>query len=549
MRQRLVGKDQALVPAWRRTASVGAFVACSSAAMIAASGAVIAGCAVSESDAHRWETTENGPEKLYAVVTHDKYSWALREEAALSMVRMKARNGKRLGLEYLIVGFDTSLGRVQGALAVLGDDARRRIVDGITPKLLEAMRQPPPPKPAEGGVITPDASIPYKDAAFAIISHEPPLASNEATKAELSTELAKWVQTDFESRIDNGTQMFGVEQIMRFLGSSSVKTIPTQINESSSKVDRACSLVAELGDDETKKRASEALVVLAKHYDTDDWLKKQHALAVEANQKAKINATEAQVTVQLGLYQEQELEKVFVDMKRVGGRPVIDYLIGFARDGKKSEKARMTALAALENRMDKNVPTDVNLVFDIVKDDAAPDGVRSLAMARLGELPKEVVVPKLYTLFDKKWQVRADAGKMILRSISTKEVADFAQHLPTNDKAKMGLSEVLTYGTTIAQMDEKSVPKPHDVLMPLLQSQSLGAKLTGIGSYYAGKKADMAALKGLEEDKMPVPKCAEADACGWSCDVPKAPGSQDKETKPVTTVGEFVRWCIEPSGV
>ncbi len=57
------------------------------------------GCAVSDSDVHRWETTEGGPEKLYAIVTHDKYSWALREEAAMSLVHMRPRSGKRIGLE------------------------------------------------------------------------------------------------------------------------------------------------------------------------------------------------------------------------------------------------------------------------------------------------------------------------------------------------------------------------------------------------------------------------------------------------------------------
>jgi len=58
----------------------------------------------------------------------------------------------------------------------------------------------------------------------------------------------------------------------------------------------------------------------------------------------------------------------------------------------------------------------------------------------------------------------------------------------------------------------------------------------------------MGPIKGLAEDKQPVPKCEEKDGCGWSCDVPKAPGSQDKEPKTVATVGEFVRYCIEPSG-
>src|SRR3984885_6979147 len=92
---------------------------------MAAAGGLALGCAVSESDVHRWETTENGPEKLYAIVTHDKYAWPLREEAAMSLIRMRPRNGKRVGLEYAILGYDTPEGKGPGALAVLGDEARR----------------------------------------------------------------------------------------------------------------------------------------------------------------------------------------------------------------------------------------------------------------------------------------------------------------------------------------------------------------------------------------------------------------------------------------
>ena len=109
------------------------------------------GCAVSDTDVHRWETTEAGPEKLYAIVTHDKYSLALREEAALSLVRMRPRNGKRVGLEYLAIGYDTTAGRVPGALSVLTEEARRSIVDGITPKLVDAIDQPPPVRPTAWG--------------------------------------------------------------------------------------------------------------------------------------------------------------------------------------------------------------------------------------------------------------------------------------------------------------------------------------------------------------------------------------------------------------
>jgi len=262
------------------------------------------GCAVSESDVHRWETTEAGPEKLYSIVTHDKYSWPLRDEAALSLVRMRSRNGKRVGLEYLAMGYDTPQGRVAGALSVVNEEARRAIVDGILPKLVEAMSQPPPARPAEGSPTVPDPSIPYKDAAFALLSHEPPLATDEKTKADLVAALTLWVQTDFETRIDNSSQQFGVEQIMRFLGAPTVKALPAIINESSTKVDRACSLIADIGDDDTKRRAGEALVTMAKKIDVPEWIEKQRVLVNEANAKAKLDVKPAQVAAQLQNYQE-----------------------------------------------------------------------------------------------------------------------------------------------------------------------------------------------------------------------------------------------------
>jgi len=248
--------------------------------------------------------------------------------------------------------------------------------------------------------------------------------------------------------------------------------------------------------------------------------------------------TPQQVTDQLKLYQEQELEKVFVDMKRVGGRPVVEYCLAYAKDKSKSEKMRSDALAAIENRVDKNVPADFQTLFDIIRDPANPDPVRGVAMARLGELPREMIVAKLYSLFeDKKWQVRLDAAKLILKSITLKDVPDFLRHLPADAKTKMGMSEPITYGAIIAAMDPK---KPHEVLNQFMTSTNLGAKLTSAGAYWLAKKAEASPVTSMEQDKAPVSKCDPADNCGWECVV-------NKETKTVTTVGEFVRWCIEPN--
>jgi hypothetical protein len=253
------------------------------------------------------------------------------------------------------------------------------------------------------------------------------------------------------------------------------------------------------------------------------------------------------VAAQLQNYQEQELERVFTSMKRLGGRPVVDYSLAFARDKSKSEKMRTDALAAIENRIDKSVPSDFSTIFDILRDDSNPDKVRGVAMARFGELPKEMILPKLYSLFDKKWQLRLDAARMILKTVTPKEVPDFMRHLPPNDRTKMALSEPITYGALIMAMEPQGGPKPRDVLNQFIGSADMGAKLTAAGSYYTAKHSEASPVTGLEEDKTPLPKCEPADQCGWQCDVSKSPGSQEKETKTIATIGDFVKWCIEPS--
>ena len=60
------------------------------------------GCRVDQDDIQRWEKTERGPDKLVAVIAHDKYDPTLRVEAALALVRMKPRGGKRIVLPIMV---------------------------------------------------------------------------------------------------------------------------------------------------------------------------------------------------------------------------------------------------------------------------------------------------------------------------------------------------------------------------------------------------------------------------------------------------------------
>ncbi|MBK6693803.1 MAG: hypothetical protein IPG50_16595 [Myxococcales bacterium] len=506
----------------------------------------IGGCAVSENDVHRWETTEQGPRKLYAVVTHEKFAWPLRVEAALSLIRMKPRHGKNWGIPYLVEGFKDEGGEVkEGAIVALQPDTRKKLLEAMAPELVKQIKTPPPAKNPDG-TRPPDPSTPFKDAAFAVLSHDPPLVTDEKVRSELAAAITYWTQADFEARIDYTAQQFGVEQVLRFLGAPAVKALPGMITETSSKIDRLALLIAEIGDPETKLKASAAIVALAQKLDSNEWIEKQKPLVADANKRGGIKTTPEQLAQQVAKYQEQELIRVFGGMKRIGGRPTIDYLLKYASDKNNSEERRKAALAALEGRVDKSNKGDIDKLFALAKDDATPDSVRDLVFGRLGELPKEMVTTRLYELFDSsaKWKVRWVAASLALKTITTKELDTFMSKLPKVPTQKMSLTETVSYGGSIQKLEGPK--KARDVIAPYLDSKDMGARLVALGFFYGGKKADIPVVQRHEADTMLIPKCEAADECGWSCDVPK-PGTQERESKEIKTVGEFAKFCVIPS--
>lgn len=514
-------------------------------------GALASGCRVAETDVKRWESTQRGPYKLVAVVTHDKYSWELRTDAAMSLIRMPPRSGARQGIAFLVDKYKDEEGETrEGALNQLPEDARRQIVDRMAPLLLKELEPGPPPRTPEGRLPA-DPTIPFKDATFAMLTHEPPLVSNEKTRADLRAALTKWASTGFEDRIENGSQQFGLEQMMRFLGPESVKTLPGIINENAARLDRVANLINDVGDEATKLKASEALVALAQKYNSKEWLEAQTKIVKESNARNNVKADDTQVAGQVDKIQERNLtEAVFPAMKKVGGRPSIDYLFTYSADGKNSADRRKLALAALEGRVDKNNPADLERIFAIAKNEDNPDPVRDVAFQRMGEFPKEQIVPKLYSLFEpKKWKTRWVAGETVLKTFSsTKQIPDFLARLPKAPSVKAGMTEPLSYGGKIRAMEPAAGdPKPRDVILPYLTSREFGAKMTALGFFWEGKKADRPVVASFESDATPLPKCDKDDDCSWSCDVPKAPGSKETEPKELKTVGEFVRFCLVPS--
>jgi hypothetical protein len=492
-----------------------------------------AGCRTTSSDIQRWGTTEQGPRKLVAVLTHDKYPLDLRVEAALTLVTMKPRDGRNVGIDQL-----------QAAMEELPPVERGRILNQLVPELITQM-QKPPPRAQAGQAAAADPSFPYKDAAFALLTQDDgSLISDDSMKTEIKKALANWCLADFSAREGDSSQMYGVDQVLRALGSQGVERMPDLIEPGAKDIDRMADLIANLGDQETKVRASQKLVAVAKDVDSDRWLK-QKAPAVEAaNKTSKLNPTAKQFQAQLDEYQEEELLRVFGSMKKVGGTPAVNYLIDFASNKNQPPKRRAAAIAALEGNIDKNDPKQIDAMLEIASGDDTPDEVRDQALRRVGEMPRKMVVGKLYDLFrNKNWRIRWVAAELVLRMSDTSQVAEFMRHLSRADH--MAITEPLRYGELIGQM--KGPIKPVTLVKRYIQrGHAVQARLSALGYFYSnGIKSQLSEVTPFDDDHTKVPGCKTDDnGCEWKCSITEG---SSQEVKDVTTVGEFVKYCIEPA--
>jgi hypothetical protein len=499
-------------------------------------GVGIAGCRTTSDDIDRWTTTAQGPRKLVAVLIHDKYPIDLRVEAAMGMVRMKARGGRRIG----ILGQDDAPG-LMGALEALTPATREKIVSRMVPKLEEEMKKPPP-KAQAGQPAAADPSFEYKDAAYALLTHnEGVLMQNEENKKRLRAALIEWSMTNFAERLEESSQLYGVEQVLRELGSEGVTGLPAQMLPGARKLDRMADLVAELGDPKTKEAGSKALVAVAKDIASEHWIQQKAPSVEAANKASKLSPTKEQFQAQLEQYQEEELLRVFASMKKVAQTPAVDYLLEYAQ-GNASEKRRAAALAALEGNLDKNNNSHVKAILDIAAGKDTPDSARDLALKRVGELPRKLVIERLYELFSNdNWKIRWVAAELVLKMSDTSQLGEFMAKLA--GIRHMAITEPLRYGALIGEMKGKD--KPEALVNKFMgRSEASAVRLSALGYYYEwGGKPDLAKVEGLVGDRDKVPSCLEGAAdCEWKCAVGK-----DQEVKDVRTVGEFVQFCVKPA--
>lgn len=500
------------------------------AAMIAA--LATPACRITEDDVARWGSREQGPRRLVAVLTHDKYATPLRVDAAMTLVHMKPRGGRQVGLQ----GNDEFKGLID-ALAELTPESRAKLIEGMVPKLEAEISQPP----AKDG---PDKSYQAKDAAFALLTlQDGALVADGAMRARLMAALTKWANTSFSARLDDTSQLYGMEQVLRLLKADGVRGLTAEIQPGAKKIDTVSRLIDELGDPKTKLDASTRLVKVAEQVDSEAWLKQKAPQLDALNKASKLKVNEAQFKAQLDQYQEEELMRVFTSMKSVGEKPVVDYLLGFAQNTAKPEKRRTAALAALEGNLDKNNPETARILLDLISNEATPDGMRDVAAKRIGELSREQVVERLYANFDsKRWQIRWISAGLILRMSEAKHLDEFMTKIgKTKD---MALSEPLGYGPLLHDLKGA---KPTDLVAKYSAKQfPVQNRLTALSYWFRfGDKKDLAQVEPFAKDEESVPKCLpDAKECTWECAVTVGNAS---EMKPVKTVGDFVEYCIKPA--
>jgi hypothetical protein len=405
----------------------------------------------------------------------------------------------------------------------------------MVPRLVEGMKSVAKPKQY-------DESIPYKDAAFALLTHQGgALLPSRPDREQCRRALVAWLGADFDRRLAESDQIYGVDQLVRELGAEGAKPLPALIGAKSEQFDRIAQFVADHGDEPTRQRASRQIVELARYVGGKAWIEAQRPEVAFHNKAAKIDPKPAEFQAQLEEYQSKELVRVFAASKRLGGQPVVDYLLTVARDAKNPPERQAAALAALRGNIAAKDSAARDQLLKMMSSDATPDVVKHQAVRRLGELPRDQVAEGLYRLFDTdQWKVGWVAAEQLLKMSKAQDVGEFMEKI---SKVKhLALSEPLVYGPVIGEM------KGGQELLDRYAEPNhpVAARLTALGYYYRrGSSGDLAKVAAYANDDTQVPKCpTDAQDCAWECTI----GNEgQEELKQIRTLGQYVEYCIKPA--
>ncbi len=519
---------------------------------------VAAGCAVRDADLDRWEQTVEGPKRLSAVVLHEKYPHDLRVSAAMSLIDMKPRKGQRVGIERLVKGTlvcDPSWMERKKAepcqTANFGAEARAALLKSLVPRMIAEL-QKPPPVPVQGGQLPADPSFQYKDAAYMMLTYEKTqLVTEPQLRQELLDALKEWAMADFERRLSDQTQMYGMEQVLRLIGPTSVERLPALISKDSLRdLSKMADLVDRLGEQKTKEEAGKQLVKVVEFIGSAAWRKEKEPEVKAANDKGGFKPDEKQFAQQVEDYQVEVMMRVYGAMKKVGGAAVVEHSLRVAADKGSKAKIRQIALAALDGHIDKKNVKDIDRLVEIAKSSDTPLEVVDIAFRHLKQMPRPVVAKKLYQLFDSEdWKLRRLAGSTILQMSQLDHIDEFMKELTERATKNFNLPEARTYAAYLGDLKAADPQKPGasalERLKPYMKDGKPHARIVALAYYLVfGTKKDVATVKAFAEDKGKAPKCDEKAECSWECIVVGADKKEEKKT--IGTVSEFIEHCVVP---
>ena len=501
---------------------------------------------MTEDDLRKWEHLEHGPPKLQQVLYYPKYEDQLRLQAALALIRVPPHSYADAFEPEGAPNTDGITGLVR-VLARLPQAQHDTILAALVPELVKELTKDPPIAQDDKHA-PPDPSFPFKDAAYAILVYGTPqdkekhegrmLLPDETLRAQLMEALVSWASADFENRLENRSQKYGMDALLEMVGPAGVASLPKLMTRDARFLDREAGFVAKWGTPETKEAASQALVAIAKFIISDEWKTMMKPRVEEANKLGNVvfdenpEKAKKQFDKQMELARDEELIRLYGSMQRIGGRATAEWAFAFAQNKDQSTKRRAGALATLEQKLDlKAYPKDLDTLIGIIKSPDSTPEVIDQSFRRLSELqPREKVIALLYDLFAfDKWLVRRAAEANLLKMIFVPELEGFFKKLPEKDGGKgFSMLEAITSSANMQAMktskdDKELLPGQPPPALPVIKSfmdpKNTPAQRATAASYFIswGTKADLEYLKQFEEDKGLVPVCDTDRDCKWSC--------------------------------
>ena len=485
------------------------------------------GCGPGDADVDRWKQ-QGDVDRLAQVLAERSHEVGLRVRAALALITMEPIRGRNIGLHAM---FDT--------LAELPEEQLRRVLSQLSRELIRGLRQPPPARAA-------DPSFRFKDAIYLILTHDE-LANALAAdgKQNLEEAAVEWAMADFDRRLENESQEYGLEVLLRLIGPDAAAGLPQLMTSDAKNLIKMAELVAKLGDGPTKEEASKKLVAIAEHISSEQWRKDKEPELAEANHRGGWEPTKEQFNKQMILFQLENLGRAFAAMKRVGGGAATEYCFEVAGNGKRSVKKRQMALAALEGNIKRDSSAHIDKLLAIASNEDTADEALDQAFLRVRELPRDKVSNRLYDLFEtERWKVRWAAATTVLQMSQVQHLGEFLDRLGTHGTTNFALPEAITYGARIGELrggDVRSAITGH------LEEGPVQARLSAISYYYAfGTEDDLRHLERFEDDTEAVPSCPHEADCRWECQGEAGGTAAGGAMVPIRTVGAFVKHCVIP---